>query len=57
MNDLELYTRTRGRHRRAFRPLPETQWVAIPSQQRALTLLNQTVASGGVMLLSGGRHG
>jgi type II secretory pathway predicted ATPase ExeA len=34
--------------------LSETQWVAIPSQQRALTLLNQTVALRGVMLLSGG---
>jgi general secretion pathway protein A len=34
--------------------LSETQWVAIPSQQRAVTLLNQTVALRGVMLLSGG---
>ena len=44
MNDLELYTRSWGATAVPFGPLPETQWVAIPSQQRALTLLNQTVA-------------
>lgn len=54
MNDLELYTRTWGATAVPFGPLSETQWVAIPSQQRALTLLNQTVALRGVMLLSGG---
>jgi MoxR-like ATPase len=54
MNDLELYTRTWGATAVPFGPLSETQWVAIPSQQRAVTLLNQTVALRGVMLLSGG---
>ena len=35
-------------------PLAETQWMTIPSQQRAWNLLNQTAALRGVMLLSGG---
>jgi type II secretory pathway predicted ATPase ExeA len=34
--------------------LSETQWISIPSQQRAWSLLNQTAALRGVMLLSGG---
>jgi type II secretory pathway predicted ATPase ExeA len=54
MNDLELYTRTWGATAVPFGPLSDTQWVAIPSQQRAVTLLNQTAALRGVMLLSGG---
>jgi type II secretory pathway predicted ATPase ExeA len=54
MNDLELYTRTWGATAVPFGPLSETQWVVIPSQQRAVTLLNQTVALRGVMLLSAG---
>ena len=54
MNDLELYVRSWGATAVPFGPLSETQWVTIPSQQRALTLLNQTVALRGVMLLSGG---
>ncbi len=37
-----------------FGPLADTQWIAIPSQQRAVTLLEQTAALRGVMLLSGG---
>ena len=54
MNDLELYTRSWGATAVPFGPLSDTQWVEIPSQQRALTLLNQTAALRGVMLLSGG---
>jgi general secretion pathway protein A len=54
MSDLELYTRSWGATAVPFGPLSETQWVTIASQQRALTLLNQTVALRGVMLLSGG---
>lgn len=54
MNELELYTRSWGATAVPFGPLSETQWVSIPSQQRALTLLNQTAALRGVMLLSGG---
>jgi type II secretory pathway predicted ATPase ExeA len=54
MNELELYTRSWGATAVPFGPLSDTQWVAIPSQQRALTLLNQTVALRGAMLLSGG---
>ena len=54
MNDLELYTRNWGATAVPFGPLSETQWVSIPAQQRALSLLNQTVALRGVMLLSGG---
>ncbi len=54
MNDLELYTRSWGATAVPFGPLSETQWVTIPSQQRAVTLLNQTAALRGVMLLSGG---
>ena len=37
-----------------FGPLSDTQWIAIPSQQRAVSLLDQTAALRGVMLLSGG---
>jgi type II secretory pathway predicted ATPase ExeA len=54
MNELELYARSWGATAVPFGPLSETQWVAIPSQERAWTLLNQTVALRGVMLLSGG---
>jgi general secretion pathway protein A len=54
MNDLERSTRSWGATAVPFGPLSETQWVDIPSQQRALTLLNQTAALRGVMLLSGG---
>lgn len=54
MNDLELYTRSWGATAVPFGPLSETQWVAIASQQRAVTLLNQTAALRGVMLLSAG---
>jgi len=54
MNDLERYTRSWGATAVPFGPLSDSQWVEIPSQQRALTLLNQTAALRGVMLLSGG---
>jgi type II secretory pathway predicted ATPase ExeA len=54
MNELELYARSWGATAVPFGPLSETQWVSIPSQQRALSLLNQTAALRGVMLLSGG---
>ena len=54
MNELDCYTRSWGATAVPFGPLSETQWVAIPSQQRAFTLLDQTAALRGVMLLSGG---
>ena len=54
MNELELYARSWGATAVPFGPLSETQWISIPSQQRALSLLNQTAALRGVMLLSGG---
>ncbi|MBL9169168.1 MAG: AAA family ATPase [Verrucomicrobiales bacterium] len=54
MNELELYARSWGATAVPFGPLSDHQWVSIPSQQRALSLLNQTVALRGVMLLSGG---
>ena len=54
MNELEVYTRSWGATAVPFGPLSELQWVNIASQQRALSLLNQTVALRGVMLLSGG---
>lgn len=54
MNELDLYARSWGATAVPFGPLSETQWISIPSQQRALSLLNQTVALRGVMLLSGG---
>jgi len=54
MNDLERYTRSWGATAVPFGPLSDSQWVEIPSQQRALMLLNQTAALRGVMLLSGG---
>ena len=54
MNELELYTRSWGATAVPFGPLSDTQWVDIASQQRAFTLLNQTAALRGVMLLSGG---
>ena len=54
MNELELYTRTWGATAVPFGPLAESQWMVIPAQERALSLLNQTVALRGVMLLSGG---
>jgi type II secretory pathway predicted ATPase ExeA len=54
MNELERYVRSWGATAVPFGPLSDAQWVAIPAQQRALTLLDQTAALRGVMLLSGG---
>ena len=54
MNELDRYARTWGATAVPFGPLPDTQWIAIPSQQRAASLLDQTAALRGVMLLSGG---
>lgn len=54
MNELDLYARSWGATAVPFGPLSETQWVAIPGQERAWNLLNQTAALRGVMLLSGG---
>jgi type II secretory pathway predicted ATPase ExeA len=54
MNELELYARNWGATAVPFGPLSELQWVSVPAQERAITLLNQTVALRGVMLLSGG---
>lgn len=54
MNELEALARAWGATAVPFGPLSDLQWVEIPSQQRALALLNQTVALRGVMLLSGG---
>lgn len=54
INELELYARSWGATAVPFGPLSEMQWVCIPSQQRAVSLLNQTAALRGAMLLSGG---
>jgi type II secretory pathway predicted ATPase ExeA len=54
MNELDRYARTWGATAVPFGPLSDTQWMAIPSQQRAITLLDQTAALRGAMLLSGG---
>ena len=54
MNELDRYARSWGATAVPFGPLSETQWISIPSQQRALSLLDQTAALRGVMLLSGG---
>jgi type II secretory pathway predicted ATPase ExeA len=54
MNELDRYARSWGATAVPFGPWSDTQWVAIPSQQRALSLLDQTAALRGVMLLSGG---
>lgn len=54
MNELDRSARSWGATAVPFGPLSEAQWIAIPSQQRATSLLNQTAAWRGVMLLSGG---
>jgi predicted kinase len=54
MNELDRYARTWGATAVPFGPLSDTQWIAIPSQQRAVSLLDQTAALRGAMLLSGG---
>jgi type II secretory pathway predicted ATPase ExeA len=54
MNELDRYARSWGATAVPFGPLSDTQWVTIPSQQRAISLLDQTAALRGVMLLSGG---
>ena len=54
MNELDRYARSWGATAVPFGPLSDTQWIAIPSQQRAASLLDQTAALRGVMLLSGG---
>ena len=54
MTELELYARTWGATAVPFGPMSEGHWVSIPSQERAVSLLNQTAALRGVMLLSGG---
>ena len=54
MNELERYTRSWGATAVPFGPVSETHWMTIPAQQRAWSLLDQTAALRGVMLLSGG---
>jgi type II secretory pathway predicted ATPase ExeA len=54
MNELDAFARNWGATAVPFGPLSDLQWLNIPSQQRAWSLLNQTVALRGVMLLSGG---
>ena len=54
MNELERFARSWGATAVPFGPLSDTQWISIPSQKRALSLLEQTVALRGAMLLSGG---
>src|SRR5689334_8320864 len=39
MNELDRYTRSWGATAVPFGPLSETQWVSIPAQQRAFTLV------------------
>ena len=58
MNDLELYTRIWGATAVPFGPLSETQWVAIPSQQRAVSLFRSDGGLAGRHALERGqRHG
>jgi type II secretory pathway predicted ATPase ExeA len=54
MNELDRYARSWGATAVPFGPLTDAQWISIPSQQRGATLLDQTAALRGVMLLSGG---
>jgi type II secretory pathway predicted ATPase ExeA len=54
MNELDRYARSWGATAVPFGPLADTQWIAVSSQQRAVSLLDQTAALRGVMLLSGG---
>jgi type II secretory pathway predicted ATPase ExeA len=54
MNELDRYARSWGATAIPFGPLSDTQWIPIASQQRAWSLLDQTAALRGVMLLSGG---
>ncbi len=54
MNELDRYARTWGATAVPFGPLSDPHWIAIPSQQRAWSLLEQTAALRGAMLLSGG---
>ena len=56
MNELERFARSWGATAVPFGPLSDTQWISIPSQKRALSLLEQTVALRGAMLLSGGKE-
>ena len=54
MNELDRYARTWGATAVPFGPLSDPHWIATPSQQRAWSLLEQTAALRGAMLLSGG---
>lgn len=54
MNELEALARAWGATAVPFGPLSDLHWIQIPSQQRAISLLNQTAALRGAMLLSGG---
>jgi len=54
MNELDRYARAWGATAVPFGPLSDPYWIAIPSQQRAWSLLEQTAALRGAMLLSGG---
>jgi type II secretory pathway predicted ATPase ExeA len=54
MDEIEVYARTWGATAVPFGPMTERHWLSLPSHQRAVSLLNQTVALRGVMLLSGG---
>jgi len=54
MNELDRYARSWGATAIPFGPWSDTQWIPIASQQRAVSLLDQTAALRGVMLLSGG---
>jgi type II secretory pathway predicted ATPase ExeA len=54
MNELDRYARSWGANAVPFGPLSDTHWISIPSQQRAVSSLDQTAALRGAMLLSGG---
>jgi type II secretory pathway predicted ATPase ExeA len=54
MNELDRYARSWGATAVPFGPLSDTQWITTPGLQRATSLLDQTAALRGVMLLSGG---
>ncbi len=44
MNELDRYARSWGATAVPFGPLSDTQWIGVPSQQRAVSLLDQTAA-------------
>lgn len=54
MDELDQHLRSWGITAVPFSPSAQAPWIRVASQERALSLLNQTSALRGVMLLSGG---